>query len=67
MKAKKIIGTILCAAMAITALTGCSAGSGKNKVGVSMPTKDLQEMESGRRQHEERARSCRLRSRPSVC
>ncbi len=42
MKAKKIIGTILCAAMAITALTGCSAGSGKNKVGVSMPTKDLQ-------------------------
>jgi len=42
MKAKKILGTILCAAMAITALTGCSAGSGKNKVGVSMPTKDLQ-------------------------
>ncbi len=43
MNAKKILGTILCAAMAITALTGCSAGgSGKNKVGVSMPTKDLQ-------------------------
>ena len=42
MKAKKILGTILCAAMAITALTGCSAGSGKSKVGVSMPTKDLQ-------------------------
>ena len=42
MKAKKIVGTILCAAIAFTALTGCAAGSGKNKVGVSMPTKDLQ-------------------------
>ena len=43
MKAKKILGTILCAAIAFTALTGCAgAGSGKNKVGVSMPTKDLQ-------------------------
>ena len=43
MKAKKIIGAILCAAMAITAFTGCAgAGMGKNKVGVSMPTKDLQ-------------------------
>ena len=47
MNAKKILGTILCGAMAITALTGCAggggaAGSGKSKVGVSMPTKDLQ-------------------------
>ena len=43
MKAKKILGTILCAAMAVTALTGCAgAGSGKTKVGVSMPTKSLQ-------------------------
>ena len=38
---KKILGTILCAAIAFTAFTGC-AGSGKKKVGVSMPTKDLQ-------------------------
>ena len=38
---KKILGTILCAAIAFTALTGC-AGSGKKKVGISMPTKDLQ-------------------------
>lgn len=38
---KKILGTILCAAIALTALTGC-AGSGKKKVGISMPTKDLQ-------------------------
>ena len=48
MNAKKILGTILCGAMAITALTGCAGGaggaggSGKSKVGVSMPTKDLQ-------------------------
>ena len=43
MNAKKILGTILCAAMAVTALTGCAgAGSGKTKVGVSMPTKSLQ-------------------------
>jgi len=44
MKAKKILGTILCAAIAFTALTGCAGagGSGKSKVGVSMPTKDLQ-------------------------
>ena len=49
MNAKKIHGTILCGAMAITALTGCAGGgtgsaggSGKSKVGVSMPTKDLQ-------------------------
>jgi putative multiple sugar transport system substrate-binding protein len=41
MKAKKILGTILCAAIACAALTGC-AGSGKKKVGVSMPTQDLQ-------------------------
>ena len=41
MNAKKILGTILCAVIAITALTGC-AGSGKKKVGISMPTKDLQ-------------------------
>ena len=41
MKSKKILGTILCAALALTSLSGC-AGSGKNKVGVSMPTKDLQ-------------------------
>ncbi len=38
---KKILGTVLCAVIAVTALTGC-AGSGKKKVGVSMPTKDLQ-------------------------
>ena len=38
---KKILGTILCAAIACAALTGC-AGSGKKKVGVSMPTQDLQ-------------------------
>ncbi len=38
---KKILGTILCAAIACAALTGC-AGSGKKKVGISMPTKDLQ-------------------------
>ena len=38
---KKILGTILCAAIALTAFTGC-AGSGKKKVGISMPTKDLQ-------------------------
>ena len=38
---KKILGTVLCAAIAITALTGCAA-SGKKKVGISMPTKDLQ-------------------------
>ena len=38
---KKILGTVLCAAIAFAALTGC-AGSGKKKVGVSMPTKDLQ-------------------------
>jgi len=38
---KKILGTILCAAIAFTALTGC-AGSGKKKVGIAMPTKDLQ-------------------------
>ena len=38
---KKILGTILCATMAFVAFTGC-AGSGKKKVGVSMPTKDLQ-------------------------
>jgi putative multiple sugar transport system substrate-binding protein len=49
MNAKKILGTILCGAMAITALTGCAGGgtgsaggTGKSKVGVSMPTKDLQ-------------------------
>ena len=38
---KKILGTILCAAIACAALTGC-AGSGKKKVGISMPTQDLQ-------------------------
>ena len=38
---KKILGTILCAAMLVTAFTGC-AGSGKKKDGISMPTKDLQ-------------------------
>ena len=38
---KKILGTILCATMAFVAFTGC-AGSGKKKVGISMPTKDLQ-------------------------
>ena len=38
---KKILGTILCAAMCVAALAGC-AGSGKKKVGISMPTKDLQ-------------------------
>ena len=38
---KKILGTVLCAVIAVTALTGC-AGSGKKKVGISMPTKDLQ-------------------------
>ena len=51
MNAKKILGTVLCGAIAITALTGCTGGaggsgsaggSGKAKVGVSMPTKDLQ-------------------------
>ena len=41
MKAKKIIGTILCAAMAITALTGCSAGSGKIAAGVRPRTPRL--------------------------
>ena len=38
---KKILGTIICAAIACAALTGC-AGSGKKKVGISMPTQDLQ-------------------------
>jgi putative multiple sugar transport system substrate-binding protein len=38
---KKILGTILCAAIAFTALTGC-AGGGTKKVGISMPTQDLQ-------------------------
>ena len=38
---KKILGTILCAAIAFTALTGC-AGGGAKKVGISMPTQDLQ-------------------------
>ena len=49
MNAKKILGTVLCGAIAITALTGCTGGAGgsgsaggKAKVGVSMPTKDLQ-------------------------
>ena len=43
MKAKKVLGLVLCAALAITSLAGCAgAGGGKNKVGVSMPTKDLQ-------------------------
>ena len=43
MKLTKVLGTILCSAMLLVSFAGCAAGgSGKNKVGVSMPTKDLQ-------------------------
>ena len=40
---KKLLSIILACAMAVSVLTGCSAGgSGGTKVGVAMPTKDLQ-------------------------
>ena len=43
MKARKVLGLILCAALLATSLVGCAgAGGGKKKVGISMPTKDLQ-------------------------
>ena len=43
MKLTKVLGTVLCSAMLLVSFAGCAAGgSGKNKVGVSMPTKDLQ-------------------------
>ena len=43
MKLTKVLGTVLCSAMLLVSFAGCNAaGSGKNKVGVSMPTKDLQ-------------------------
>ena len=40
---KKLIAGLMLSAMAVGCLAGCNgAGSGKKKVGVSMPTKDLQ-------------------------
>ena len=43
MKLTKVLGTVLCSAMLLVSFAGCAAGgSGKDKVGVSMPTKDLQ-------------------------
>ena len=40
---KKLLSMILVAAMAIGLLAGCGgSGSGKDKIGVAMPTKDLQ-------------------------
>lgn len=36
--------------------------AGTGKIGVAMPTKRLTEMESGRREHEETAGGCRIRS-----
>ena len=40
---KRILSALLCAAMVVTVFTGCGAGSkGGTKVGVAMPTKDLQ-------------------------
>ncbi|MBP5331092.1 MAG: sugar-binding protein [Lachnospiraceae bacterium] len=39
---KKILAVLLACVMAITLFTGCSGKSGGTKVGVSMPTKDLQ-------------------------
>jgi len=43
MKLTKVLGTVLCSAMLLVSFAGCAAGgSGKSKVGVSMPTKDLQ-------------------------
>jgi putative multiple sugar transport system substrate-binding protein len=43
MKLTKVLATVLCTATLLLGFAGCSgAGSGKSKVGVSMPTKDLQ-------------------------
>ncbi len=39
---KRIIGLLLVCAMALAMFTGCSKSSSGTKVGVSMPTKDLQ-------------------------
>ena len=40
---KKLLSIILACAMAVSLLAGCGAGaSGGTKVGVAMPTKDLQ-------------------------
>ena len=39
---KKILGALLSVAMVATLLTGCGGAKGGTKVGVAMPTKDLQ-------------------------
>ena len=60
---KKVVSAILCASMVagMVVIPGVAVKADDKKlIGVTMPTKESSEMESGWREHEERAGSSRL-------